>query len=404
MPSFDLRWLFIDLNSYFASVEQQEAPALRGKPIGVVPALVDTSCCIAASYEAKAFGIKTGTLVRDAKWLCPKIRLVESRPHLYVDYHHRIVEAVDSCYPVETIYSIDEMVCRLSGSEQAPDNALALAQKIKNTIKEQVGECMRSSVGIAPNRWLSKMASEMKKPDGLTLIRHSDLPEILFPLELEDFAGIGPRMARRLAEAGIHTVQALCALSERQMRMIWGNINGVRLWKWMRGEETGEILTHRGSVGHTHVLEPEFRTKKGALSTLQKLVSRAAHRLRNMGYWASRMSLQVEFSRGPTREFRARFDDAQDTPTFLKILNDLWENVPAGSPFWVGICLYGLVSADRHTPTFWEDGKREKLSLVMDDINDRYGRDTLSYAVLAAGKGKAPTRIPYNWVPDLSEF
>jgi DNA polymerase-4 len=404
MPPSDLKWLFVDLNSYFASVEQQENPALRGRPVGVVPALVDTSCCIAASYEAKAFGVKTGTLVWEAKLLCPKIRLVESRPHLYVSYHHKIVEAVDSCLPVETILSIDEMICRLSGSETITENALPLAQRIKRAIREQAGDYLRCSIGIAPNRWLSKTASEMKKPDGLTIIRLADLPQVLFPLELEDLAGIGPRMGRRLNQAGIHSVQELCDLSEIRMRVIWGSINGVRLWKWLRGEETEEVHTRRGSVGHSHVLEPEYRTMAGALSTLQKLVSKAAIRLRKMEYWASRMTLQVQFSRGTTKELKAKFEEAQDTPAFLKVLNGLWESVPSGNPFWVGVCLHGLIPADRHIQTFWEDGKREKLSTVVDGINERYGRDTLSYAVLRTVRSKAPTRIPFTWVPDLSEF
>src|SRR5579871_4525772 len=98
-----LNWLFLDLNSYFASVEQQDRPELRGKPVAVVPVLADTTCCIAASYEAKAFGVRTGTIVADARRLCPGIILVEGRHELYVDYHHRIVEAVETCLPVTAV-------------------------------------------------------------------------------------------------------------------------------------------------------------------------------------------------------------------------------------------------------------------------------------------------------------
>ena len=104
-----VNWLFVDLNSYFASVEQQDRPELRGKPVGVVPMMADTTCCIAASYEAKAHGVKTGTIVADAKRMCPNMVFVEGRHELYVDYHHRIVEAVESCVPVTAVMSIDEM-------------------------------------------------------------------------------------------------------------------------------------------------------------------------------------------------------------------------------------------------------------------------------------------------------
>ena len=123
-----LRWLFLDLNSYFASVEQELRPELRGRPVAVVPVVADTTCCIAASYEAKAFGVKTGTQVGEAKRLCPGIALVEARHELYVEYHNRIVEAVEQRVPVSSVQSIDEMACRLIGREQPLLAALALSR------------------------------------------------------------------------------------------------------------------------------------------------------------------------------------------------------------------------------------------------------------------------------------
>ncbi len=126
-----LNWLFVDLNSYFASCEQEARPELRGRPVGVVPMMADTTCCIAASYEAKAFGVKTGTIVADAKRMCPEIVLVEARHELYTEFHHRIVEAVESCVPVTAVCSIDEMACRLIGRERPLLAALDLGMKVK---------------------------------------------------------------------------------------------------------------------------------------------------------------------------------------------------------------------------------------------------------------------------------
>jgi len=123
-----LRWLFLDLNSYFASVEQELVPSLQGRPIAVVPVVADTTCCIAASYEAKAFGVKTGTQVGEAKRMCRGIELVEARHELYVEYHNRIVEAVETVVPVASVMSIDEMACRLVGREQPLLAALDVAQ------------------------------------------------------------------------------------------------------------------------------------------------------------------------------------------------------------------------------------------------------------------------------------
>src|SRR6266478_4343232 len=140
-----VQWLFLDLNAFFASCEQQENPALRGKPVIVVQTLTDSACAIAASYAAKGFGINTGTLVRDARRLCPAVIPVQANHRLYTDYHDQILKAVDTCLPIEKVMSIDEMACRLMGSEQQMPVARALALKIKRVLRDQVGECLTCS-------------------------------------------------------------------------------------------------------------------------------------------------------------------------------------------------------------------------------------------------------------------
>src|SRR5580693_6502476 len=207
-----LNWLFVDLNSYFASVEQQVRPELRGRPVGVVPMMADTTVCIAASYEAKAFGVRTGTVVADAKRMCPEIVLVEARHEIYVDYHHRIVEAVESCVPVTAVCSIDEMACRLMGRERPLRAAMDLGMRVKKTIRDRVGPMLRSSVGLATNRYLAKVASDMEKPDGLVALPLDLLPEALRQLTLRDLPGIGPPTEKRLNEKGIHTMEQLLVL------------------------------------------------------------------------------------------------------------------------------------------------------------------------------------------------
>jgi hypothetical protein len=157
-----IRWLFLDLNSYFASIEQELRPELRHRPIAVVPLTADTTCAIAASYEAKAFGVRTGTQVGGAKRLFPGIELVEARHELYVDYHHRIVEAVECGVPVAAVMSIDEMAASLVGREQPLITALDLGRRIKIPIRSRVGLTLRCSIGVVPNRYLAKIASDHK--------------------------------------------------------------------------------------------------------------------------------------------------------------------------------------------------------------------------------------------------
>ncbi|MFN0197965.1 MAG: hypothetical protein ACKVT0_14565 [Planctomycetaceae bacterium] len=188
-----LRYLFLDMNSYFASVEQQFRPELRHQPVAVIPMKAETTCCIAASYEAKRFGVKTGTAVHEARKLCPQIRLVEARPALYVEVHHRIIEAVERCLPILQVRSIDEAVCRLMGAEREPDRAQQLARDIKAVMRRELGEYLRCSIGLAPNVILSKVAADLHKPDGLSVISSEELPQQLYPLVLRDLPGVGCR-------------------------------------------------------------------------------------------------------------------------------------------------------------------------------------------------------------------
>src|SRR5579863_7342702 len=236
-PDPHLNWLFVDLNSYFASCEQQVRPELRGRPIGVVPMFADTTVLIAASYEAKAFGVRTGTVVADAKRMCPGILLVEGRHELYVDYHHRIVEAVESCLPVTAVCSIDEMACRLMGRERPLLAAMELARKVKRTIRERVGDMLRSSVGLATNRYLAKVASDMEKPDGLVALPLDILPEALPRLTLRDLPGIGERTEKRLNAKGVYSMDQLLALDCEQAGDLWGSVWGQRLFHWLRGQD-----------------------------------------------------------------------------------------------------------------------------------------------------------------------
>ena len=277
----ELNWLFVDLNSYFASVEQEARPELRGRPVGVVPMMADTTVCIAASYEAKAHGVKTGTVVGEAKKMCPELVLVEARHELYVDYHHRIVEAVESCLPVTAVMSIDEMACRLMGRERPLLAAMELGRKVKRTIRENVGETLRSSVGLATNRYLAKVASDMEKPDGLVALPLDILPEALRRLELRDLTGIGARMEKRLNEKGIHTMDELLSLDSERAGEVWGSVLGERLWHWLKGEDFDfDEAEHLKSMSHQHVLAPEMRTQEKAWAVAHKLLHKAAMRLR----------------------------------------------------------------------------------------------------------------------------
>jgi len=402
-----LNWLFLDLNAFFASCEQQDNPALRGKPIIVVQMLTDSTVAIAASYEAKAFGIKTGTRVGDAKRLCPELIPVQAQHHRYTQYHERMLEAVESCVPVEKVMSIDELACRLTGKERQPLAARDLAAKIKRALRERVGECLRCSIGIAPSIFLGKVASDIQKPDGLVVITLKDLPDILLSLKLQDIYGIGARMERRLNRAGIMSVADLWDAPSAKLRRIWGGIHGVLFHQLLHGADLqppSSSFAH--SLGHQHVLEPERRTIEGARDYAHHLLNKAAERLRHKDYYCRRLALHLRWM-GDLGSWsnETSFRETRDTGFLLGRLEQLWASVPGYKPLSVGVTLLDLVPARYHQPDLFEENERQdRLSPLVDQINRRFGRNILGFGQVPAAVKKFSGHAAFQRVPESWEF
>ena len=406
-----LRSLFVDFNSYFASVEQQADPALRGRPVGVAPVMAETTCCIAASVEAKTFGVRTGTLVREACKLCPQIAIVPAQPSLYVEYHHRLKDAIETCIPIDYVGSIDEVACELIGRERVRANAVAIAQRIKTAVRG-VGDWLRCSVGIAPNHFLSKTATDMQKPDGLVVLEQSDLPHALHRLELSDLCGIGPNMEQRLHAGGIRTVAHLCALDAAAMREIWGGIEGERFFEALRGQWQTHRESARASLGHSHVLGPQWRTPAGARAVLKKLLVKAAMRLRHEGFVAAALSVRVRHLGADAWHGESRFESTDDSREFLRQLAHALEQrdrhtlrlpLRGGKPvpLAVGVTLHHLQSRGESTGSlFANEARNRAVNGVLDRINQRYGGNTVYFGGMQSALEAAPMRIPFSSIPD----
>jgi DNA polymerase IV len=420
-------FLHIDLNSFFASVEQQLHPEYRNRPLAVVPTMADTTCCIAASYEAKALGIKTGTQVGEAKKICPEIILIEGNHGEYAEYSHRIAAAVELICPVSHTPSIDEMVCQLMGREQEPPRARRIALDIKQAIYKNVGEALRCSIGMAPNRYLAKIASDMQKPDGLIGLLPSQLPRAIAHLELRDLPGVGARTEVRLNAKGINTMEQLLALDRPGMHALWDSVWGDRLYHWLRGAETGDDgapvpSAIQKSLGHSHVLAPEHRTPEGSWAVAHKLLHKAAMRLRMEHFYTGAMSVTIRYAL--TREqaarmkskkhfsgikhsgwgMEARFPDCQDTLTLLEVLRGVLAKCPQGNefarPFYVGVTLHNLIPESEHQASLFADpSNRNELSVTMDKLNLKYGHTTLHFAGMLPARESAPTRIAFTQIP-----
>lgn len=422
-----LQWLFLDLNSYFASVEQNESPRLRGRPVAVVPMMTDGTCAIAASYEAKAFGVKTGTKIYEAKKMCPGLVCVLARHDVYVDYHNRILQSVDHILPVNKIWSIDEFDCLLMGREKIPENAAALAQKIKDRIRADIGPAISCSIGIAPNSFLAKVATEIQKPDGLVLLHPEDLPGRLLDLNLTDLPGINTGMLTRLHRSRITTVEALWHTSPKQARAIWGSVQGERFWYWLHGYDVPYGQTTPSMIGHSRVLDPDLRTPEKARAMARRLLVKAAMRLRRKGFHATRLALSARLIEGGKYTREASFPAANDPFTFLHHLGLLWEDITddlfrgAGRRYErrmvfkkISVILHGLrapgeIIDDLFDTSYQENKtvfeKRTRLTAALDHLQQKYKAETVTLGLPPKTlAGHVGTKIAFSRVPEREEF
>lgn len=391
-----LRSLFVDFNAFFASVEQQERPELRGKPIAVGPYDHDSTCVIASSQEARKFGIRCGTNIGMAKRMCPGLIVVAATPQLYKAYHEALREIAQSVLPEEQVHSIDEMSYRLIGDECLPTNATALARQIKSEIRRRIGPYVTCSIGIAPNSFLAKIATEIEKPDGLVVLAPDDLPGRVAELRLTDLCGINTRMARRLNASMIFTVRDLYAASPAELRLAFGSIMGERWWYLLRGHEVSAEEDGRKSLSHSHVLSPELRTDSGVLEVLVRLLQKASARLRAEDLWSSAMHVHV-IGKVKSWEQHIKLPPTQDTVTLNDHLFRAWAGRDFDSPLQAGVTFTNLKHAEHVTPSLFDPTvERALLNRAIDALNGRFGKNSVYVAGMKRARDHASEKIAFN--------
>jgi DNA polymerase-4 len=398
-----LRSLLVDFNSYFASVEQQVEPRLRGRPVGVVPMLADTTVCIAESVEAKTFGVKTGTKVAEARRLCPGIEFVIARHEIYIDFHHRAVDVVDSVVPVRAVLSIDEMDCELTGRWGEREKALATAHEVKRAIASRVGEHLRTSIGIGPNTFIAKTASDLQKPDGLVVIEKHELPDRLFGLGVRELSGIGKQMERRLHAHDIRTVRDLAAKTRDELRAIWGGVGGDIMYERIRGERQHERESDTSSISHSNVLAPELRNPEDAYAVLNRLVQKAAARLRKAGFHAGRLTVALKYLDGSDWHADQKLVETQDTRTFLHALEKLWAKRPRDRRTILKVAMaFSDFVGDAHRSglLFASEDRSKSLYSTVDQLNARFGRQAVYFASAHKAIDRGGLHIAFNHIPD----
>lgn len=410
--------LYLDFDGFFASVEQQARPALRGKPVGVVPFdTTEHTCVIACSKEAKARGVKNVMPIKEAKKCCYDLVLVPQSPDLYRRAHHTLLNEISSVVPIDAIKSIDEITCKLDKRRQ--QNPLEVARQIKTRLHDNVGAHITCSIGIAANRLLAKLACKIDKPNGVTVWHPQEMPAPLLQVPLEDITGVGDRMRQRLFKAGIYSTESLLNTSPKQLRALWRNVTGERLWYGLHGYDIKAQPSKRGMFGHSRVLPPECRNKKEAKACARLLLVKAARRMRREGFYAGKLWLHFSIKLNPKKttgySSEITFPPCQDDHGCMSAFDDVWAflvtRIPAhGRILRVGVTLLDLTEVTaRQLDLFADDDKQrqkwEQATKAIDSLNSKYGRTIISIGTWKppAG-GYAGGKISYTRIPSAEDF
>lgn len=393
--------LHLDMNAFFASVEQTVNPTLRGKPIAVIGS-AERTVVTTASYEARAYGVKTGMNKYEATRLCPAVIFVVGDNKKYMDASMRIMEILKDYSPLVEVYSIDEAFVDITGSFSlfGPPEEIAVA--IKKRIKSTLG--LTCSIGIAPNKLLAKLASDMKKPDGLVVIRQKDVAGVLKDLPVKELWGIGPALTSRLNALGIHTCSALGDAPASVLRQNFGII-GERLKFMGQGVYESPVSAaddeeEAKSVGHSTTLPTDIADKATINRYLLKLSEMVGARARRYGLKGRKVSLTLRypdfftFTRqmtlsAHTNDSRVIYNSAQGILNSMRLKSALR---------LIGVSISDMVKGKRQLSLFEDDRKREELLLAMDSVNERFGRATLSWAALLE-EYESPGVISPSWRP-----
>lgn len=394
--------LHIDLNSCFATVEQQARPLLRGRPVGVTNRNTEYTCVVAASIEAKQRGIKVGMSFHDAKSLVPDLVMVESDPPKYHFVYQKLVEIMRSYSPQVTMKSIDEGIVDFHNVHPAVNtqDLIRIGYEIKQRLRDEVGGWMRCNIGIAPNRFLAKTAAGLHKPDGLDVIDYKNLREVLSKLELTDLTGIASRNEARLNAAGILTpLQFLDAPADVLRRRVFKSVCGEDWYSRLRGHEVDDQVWDTKTVGRQFVMDSLRPTEDQVRARLAYLCETTGMKLRYKGMAARGVFVYVRYASGDywyeRKKFKSSFFSSAEIHRRATLL---FNQRPRGAyEREIGVSCYGLEPSNMGQISLLEEVNKETwLTEAMDTINGQFGEFTITFATSLSSKETVKQKIPFG--------
>lgn len=400
--------MHIDLNSCFATIEQQANPHLRGHPVAVAAYDTPSGCIVAPSVEAKKLGVKVGMRVKDGKLLCPSLIVLSPDPWKYRNVHLSLRKIIstytDNFFPK----SIDEFVLNLEGYPAYSKGMEIVAKEIKKRIKDEVGDWLTVSIGIAPNRYLAKVASGLHKPDGLDEINISNYLSVYSDLSLLDLHGIKIKNTARLNSVGVYTVTDFYNAPLLALRAAFNSIASYYWYLRLRGWEIDDVEFGRKSYGNSYALPMTASTLEELSPILSKLVEKMGARLRRAGYKAKGIHLAVGYRDGgfwhkgvsfPDRIF---FDSRDIYKAAFKILSHSPYKKPVRE---ISVSVFNLIKGSKpQLELFCDVARKEKLVRAIDRINERWGNFVITPAKMMGTREIVPDRVAFGGVKELEEF
>lgn len=394
--------MWIDLNSAFATAEQQAHPALRGRPIGVTNRLSKECCVIAASYEAKALGIKVGCRRTEALAKCPDFVMLETDPPKYHHVYKNLARIMKDYTPYVKMRSIDEGVLDFHGTEYEgkTEQLVRIGYEIKERVKNEIGDYMTINVGIAPNRFLAKTAAGLHKPDGLDVIDHANLVEVFRGLDLQDLNGIADGYGSRLRAHNIFTPLQMLAASESILkRQVFRSVNGMYWHRRLRGFEIDDVETKFGMVGRQWVVKNPSSDEAYLRSCLHFLAETTGKKLRYRNVEARGVCVWLSFvAGGGFVDKRTYKVPCYSNEMIWERVSRLFDNRPKHMAVrTMGLYLYNLEPSHRsQMDLFGEETRNRQLTDAVDEINDFYGTFTVYSADTLNGTKHIKQKIPFG--------
>jgi DNA polymerase IV len=380
--------LHVDMNSFYASVEMAYDSELKGKPVAIAGNVEERrGIIITCSYEARKFGVKTTMPLWEAKKLCPQLIIRKPNFDRYRTASIAMFEILRNYTELVEPVSIDEGYMDITDSYEL-GSPIEIAQSIQKRVLEQLD--LPCSIGIAPNKFLAKTASDMKKPMGITILRKRDVPSVLWPLNTSEMHGVGKKTAEKLKTIGIHTIGELAAGNEIQLKSLLG-INGIRIKERANGIDNRvvdpESVSEFKSIGNSTTLPKDTSNQQELYRVLEALADTVSVRLKRKNVLATTLGITIRFKDRKTitrsKKLSNPIQQKEDIASFSKqIFLKHWNGNPVRL---LGITGYDLVEQDSAYKqldlfSFEKDAKKEPLLKTLSTLRDKYGKNIIENA------------------------